>query len=531
MLICIKLKINKMSFLKNIIKADYLQRTRSYGFLITLLASVYVAYSFIPGYDSHYTTVRVNNFVGKNNSAWIGHVTAIMASTFLWLIGFYLVNDSIKRDKETGVGQIIATTSIGNFGYLVAKALSNFCVLLTITFVIILMALGLFFFRSKSPTFDIIQFLMPYLLSTIPSIFLVSVLAIVFEIIFGNKTNLSNLAFFFLFGFVIAKTNTGNNPNLAFVDPLGIKYLTDQMVAVVNAISPSTTNDVSAGYLFSENQKKQYFDFQGSTWTIFYVLSRIIWIAIGFGLLFFASKVFKRFDSRTIVLSKKKSAGFIITEIKTEPKEIQLSKLSKINPQFGIFPIIKTEFLMLIRKGPKWFWLINFAGMIALFLIPIKEAYQIALPVLWFLQINRWADLSTKEKFFGTSNFIYSSFNPLQRLLTSQILAGFLLATFLALPILVRQLFDGNLMATIAIIVGSLFLVSFAVFTGIISSGKRLFEILFFAVTYANINGVPFVDYFGAFHQDFQYLITMIVVLFLLLTTSFLFRNQEIKNQ
>ena len=520
-----------MSFYKNIIKADYLQRTRSYSFLITLLVSVYIAYTFIPDYDSRHTTVRVNNFVGKNNSAWIGHVTAIMSSIFLWLIGFYLVNDSIKRDKETGVGQIIATTSISNFRYLLAKAWSNFCILFTITLIIILMALGLYIFRGESGSFDIIQFVMPYLLATIPSIFLVSVLAIVFEVIFGNKTNLLNIVFFILFGLIISKTNTGNNPGLVFIDPLGIKYLTNQMVEVVNTISPSTANDFSAGYLFSEKQKKQYFDFQGSTWSLLYVLSRIIWIAIGFGLLFLTSKFFNRFDSKTIIVSKKKNSHLISNEIKTEPKQIQLSKLSKINPQFGIYPIIKTEFLMLIRKGPKWFWLINFGGMIALFLIPLQEAYKIGLPVLWFLQINRWADLSTKEKFFGTSNFIYSSFNPLLRLLTSQILAGFILAIFLALPILIRQLIDGNLLALSATIVGSLFLVSFAVFSGIISGGKRLFEILFFATTYAILNGVPFVDYFGGFHQDFQYLVLMIIVLLLLLTTSFLFRNREIKNQ
>lgn len=179
-----------MSFYKNIIKADFLQRTRSYSFLITLLVSVYIAYTFIPGYDSHYSTVRVNNFVGRNNSAWIGHVTAIMASTFLWLIGFYLVNDSIKRDKETGVGQIIATTSISNFEYLLTKVLSNFFVLLTITFIIILMALGLYIFRGENGSFDFMEFFMPYLLATIPSIFLVSILAIK-----AKQQNLTNIKY------------------------------------------------------------------------------------------------------------------------------------------------------------------------------------------------------------------------------------------------------------------------------------------------------------------------------------------------
>ncbi len=519
-----------MSFYKNIIKADYLQRSRSYVFLITLLVSVYVAYTFIPGYNSGYTTVRIGNYVGKNNSAWIGHVTAIMASTFLWIIGFYLVNNGIKRDKETGVGQIIATTSISNFGYLVAKAFSNFCVLLTIVFIIILMAFGLYMFRGES-NFDFVQFLMPYFLATVPSIFLVSVVAIVFEVIFGNKTNLINVAFFFLFAVVIAMTNAGSNPTLQFIDPLGIKFLTNQMVEMVNLTDSTNTNDISVGYLFSEKLKTNYFDFQGSTWSVFYVLSRIVWIAIGFGLLFITSKFFNRFDSKVIILSKKKSIDLVFNEIKTEPIQINLSELPKINPQFGVFPIIKTEFLMLIRKGPKWFWLVNFSGMIALFFMPINEAYQIALPILWFLQINRWADLATKEKFFGTNNFIYSSFQPLQRLLTSQIIAGFLLATFLASPLIIKQLIEGNMFSVISIIIGGLFLISFAVCSGIVSGGKRLFEILFFAVTYLIVNKFPFVDYFGGFHQDFQYLVIIILVLFLLLATSFLVRKHEIKNQ
>ena len=251
-----------MSLYKSIIKADYLQRSRSYVFLITILVSVYVAYTFIPGYDSGYSTVRVGNYIGKNNAAWIGHVTAIMASTFLWIIGFYLVNSGIKRDKETGVGQIIATTSISNFGYLLAKVFSNFCVLLTIVFIIILIALGLYFFRGDG-TFDFMQFILPYLLATIPSIFLVSVVAIVFEVVFGNKTNLMNVLFFFLFGAAIAITNAGTFPNLEFLDPFGIKFLTNQMVATVNLTHVNNTNDISVGYLFNENLKTNYFDFQG----------------------------------------------------------------------------------------------------------------------------------------------------------------------------------------------------------------------------------------------------------------------------
>ena len=119
------------SFL-TIIKLDYLQRTRSYTFLITLCASLAIAYTFIPEPNANYSTIRITNYIGTYNTAWFGYVTAIMSSLFLSLIGFYLVNNSIKTDLNTKVGQIIASTKIENFNYLFSKALSNFLVLLAI---------------------------------------------------------------------------------------------------------------------------------------------------------------------------------------------------------------------------------------------------------------------------------------------------------------------------------------------------------------------------------------------------------------
>src|ERR1700733_6130401 len=207
MLIYFSPKVISMSSYKSIIKADYLQRTRSYAFLITMLVSVCFAYTFVPPAGAKYSTVRIGDFVGENNAAWIGHITAIMASTFLWLLGFYLVSNGIRRDKETGVGQIIATTSISNFKYLLAKALSNFFVLLTITIIVMIMALSLVITRGGNYSFDLIQFIFPYIFTTIPSIFFVSVLAIFAEVVAGRYTHLQNIGFFILFMIVAGITN------------------------------------------------------------------------------------------------------------------------------------------------------------------------------------------------------------------------------------------------------------------------------------------------------------------------------------
>ena len=51
-----------------------------------------------------------NGYRGVYNSAWIGVLMTICCSTFLSLAGFYIVKNSVQRDTDTRVGQILAAT-------------------------------------------------------------------------------------------------------------------------------------------------------------------------------------------------------------------------------------------------------------------------------------------------------------------------------------------------------------------------------------------------------------------------------------
>jgi hypothetical protein len=521
-----------MNLLRSIVKADYLQRTRSYAFLVTVLVSVYFAYLFLPAPGANYSTVRVGNFVGESNSAWIGHVSAIMASTFLWLIGFYLVNSGIQRDRETGVGQIMATTSISNFNYLLAKAFSNFLVLLTVMLIVMAMALVMVVIRSGNYPFDGVQFFFPYIFSTLPSIFVVSILAVVAEVALGRYSILQNIVFFILFSVLVGGINASNKSGLAAADVLGVKKLTDGMSALVNTDSAKPLEQVSVGFIIGNQFKKKYFLFEGSHWSTVFILSRVMWIGIGFIFLYISSRFFHRFDEkRSLVIKKVKTPKNLEGSEHRITKDISVSALPKASPSFGIWPFVKTEFLMLVRKGPKWFWLINLGVFISLFFIPIAKAHQIGLPVLWFLQINRWGDIATKEKLYRTHYFTYAAYKPLQRLLMAQVLAGVLLAGLLAVPIIFRQLIQVNFLTVFSIIIGSFFVISLSVFMGVLSGGKRLFEIVFFMLTYAIVSGGSILDYFGGFNRGIGYVMLMVGIVAGLLAVAFMYRGYEISHQ
>ena len=511
------------SFL-NIIKLDYLQRTRSYAFLVTLCVSLALAYSFVPDPESTYTTVRIGDYIGNYNAAWIGYVTAIMASSFVSLLGFYLVNGSIATDINTKVGQIVASTQVGNFKYLFSKVLSNFLVLLSIAMLIFAMSILLFFWYGKGYTFDLMSFVKPYVIITFPTLFLISILAVVSEVFLGRYSIIQNIGFFFLFGFMAFSMQDNNTFNL---DITGSKIVMQQMENQVQEIVPSETVISAIGYTKNNNQTVKRFDFMGINFPVSFLLSRVVWLLFGMAILGLSSLFFHRFNTKE---KKTKEKNKLKVSEQKSMREVVLSSLPKAIINFGMLPLLKTELLLLFRSGKKWLWLLNLGGMLLLAFLDLKTAYQFVLPILWFLQVSRLSNLTTKEITHNVYYLAYASYKPLGRLLVSQLGAGIILMLFLALPLLVRLLTISNFTAVLSIALGGVFIVLFAATLGILAKGKKLFEILFFMMTYAIINGISFFDYFGGLTEQPYYIFRLFSAILVLGLVSFMVRKVDLRN-
>ncbi|CAN5337704.1 hypothetical protein BH10BAC4_BH10BAC4_17840 [soil metagenome] len=520
-----------MKHFLTIIKGDYLQRTRSYAFLVTLAIALYLAYTFVPPVDANYTTVRIGNYLGDYNSAWIGHVTAMMTSVFLALIGFFLINNSVKKDIETEVGMIIATTRISNFNYLLSKVLSNFLVLLSIVGIVLFMSIIVFFLRSKDFPFEISQFLLPYAVVTLPNMFLVSCLAVVAEVFLGRRSVIQYILFFALFNIVIANVQPKRGTEmLTYLDPFGVKIVTMKMEDFVRTRYGDEVRVMSMGFNFGDKKEIKMFVFEGIQWPFLFILSRLAWMAFGVTLVWGGSRYFHRFDVKARIREKKKPKVLENISSREVAKELKISSLPPMTVDYSILPFIKTEVLMLIRKGPRWFWIINLGSMVALLFTPLTIAHQFLLPILWFLQVVRLSDLVTKEKTNLVHYFTYAAYQPLKRLLPSQIMAGISLMIVLSVPLLLRYTITSQWLPIGGIIAGAIFIVLLSTFLGIVSGGKKLFEILFFAITYANVNRVPFCDYFGATWTSAQPLGILLILIVGFTGISWLVRDYEIKH-
>ncbi len=497
----------------SIVRYDYLQRTRSYAFLITLCASLALAYTFVPEPNASYSTIRISDYIGYYNASWFGYVTAIMTSIFLSLIGFYLVNSGIKADNDTRVGQIVATTPIKNLSYLMGKATSNFAVLFTIVCCVFFMSAMLFFLYNDGYPFELLQFVKPYLLVVLPPICFISTLAVVFEVLLGRYSVIQNIAFFFLFTALALPSPLEDTHFMT--DVFGSKIVTQQMITKVNDISnTTTTSGLNIGYVLGNSKESKRFLFEGVDFSAPFILSRILWMLGGVFLLVLIAPFFHRFDGKRLVKAKKDTAQAMGKNRKVN--EVMLSALPAVQADYSIVAFVKTEVLLLCRHGKRWLWLINLGGMVLLSVLPIAIAHQYVLPILWFLQVGRLSELNTKEITYGLHYLAFTSFKPMRRLLFSQLLSGILLVVSLSAPLLIRYVVASDFVAVASIAVGGVFIVLLAAALGILSKGKKLFEILFFMITYTNINGLAFTDYFGGMPHGSFYVPVMALLCLLL---------------
>ncbi|WP_219225528.1 hypothetical protein [Pedobacter antarcticus] len=527
-----------MQYLYNIIKADYLQRTRSYSFLITLAVTVFMAYSFVPPDTASYTTLSALGYKGVYNSAWVGYVSGIMTSFMLSFYGFLLVNSGIKKDIETEVGLIIATTPVTNFKYLLSKQLSNYLVLLTITGITFIVSIAVFLVRGTDQPFILGNFVFPYLFFAIPALFVVAALAVTAEVFLGKRSILQFIIYFLLFGICMAFINEKGGSDTGVFDPFGLSLMTKSITQHINTHFNEDIKSVSFGFIFNGHKTFKLFAWEGLNWTPIFIFSRLLWIGFGLGLIYISSLFFHRFDFKQAVTIKKKKLQSASAVSATEagqlidPMRISRSVLPALSFNYGIYPLIKTEFLLLIRQGNKWLWLLNAALWVAMFVAPFKYAYSYLLPVLLFLQVTRWSELVTKEKTNRIHYFAYASYKPLQRMLPAQIMAGILLAISLSLPVIIRSISTSNLYAVIGLLNGAVLIVLLAVALGILTGGKKLFEVFFFLLTYAVINQVPFADYLGSLPDHHAPFFIWIVLMMNLTLTVVLFiaRRYQIRH-
>jgi hypothetical protein len=516
----------------HIAKADFLQRIRSYNFLIALGACIFLIYSFVPSLDAGYVIVSLGNYRGLYNAAWIGGMVANCVP-FYMLIGFYLVNYAVKRDFDTGVGQIIATSPITKAQYLTGKLISNFTVLLFILLVIALMTIVMFFVRGETNQLEFGKLLLPLLLHTVPAMFILASIAVFFDSQSGLNRGMINIIYFFLWIFLISISLAS-----PLFDVFGMTIFITEIQSAISTVHLDWNGDFGTGILIRDTLVgNKIFTWEGMTWTSSVFLDRLFWMTTSFGLVLLASLGFNRFDTSKSPVRKlkkplfQKKKSFHIDNTGA-PSHIKFKDTPLPEARFSMMSLLVVEMRFLI-KGNSTLWLISTSILfIVSILSPIEFAYKIALPLLWFFQTLVLSRIGSREIINKCNEYIFSAAYPLRRQLPATMSAAILFMLLLALPVSLRVLFNGGFYSVYAIVVGALFIPVFALTLGILSEGSKLFEVIITIIVYGYFNGVYFFDFTGAIGESHEFGMAHYLLggTFTLVILAFLLRNRQIRH-
>ncbi len=526
--------------LYHLMRADFLERTRRYSFLLTLGFVIYFAYLFVPPNHARYATLQMAGHRGVYNSAWLGCQVAMLTTLFLSFAGFYLTKNTISRDRQTGVGQILAATPMSKILYVLGKACSNFAVLAVMVLVLIIAVAVMQLVRAEDLHIQAWPLASPFLFLTLPTLAIIAALAVLFEAIKALRGGLGNAAFYFLWTLAIAlDVREGKDLDLVF----GFSTPLQSMQTATAQAYPEYDADkarFSMGFNFKANDELwnlKTFTWEGVAWTPALLLKRLACLAIAFGLALVAAFCFDRFDSTATVRVKKKRRGEAqesAAEV-ASPKEVSiptlhLTPLAPAQSRYNFGRVLRAE-LQLMLKGVSRWWLLIAAGLIiASAIVPLEIGRQWLLPFAWIWPLLLWSKMGTRENLHGTQQLVFSAPKILQRQLPAAWLAGFLITLLMGSGVLLRTILAGEWQSGFALLMGSLFIPTLALTFGVWSGSSKLFEVIYLILWYLGpMNRMPYADYIGVTNEAIALGMPLMVLLSTATLLVFMFWGRRVQ--
>jgi hypothetical protein len=468
-------------------------------------------------------TLRLDDYRGVDNSAWLGTVVGLIATVWVSLVGFYIVKNSIQRDRRTRVGQILAATPMNKSFYTLGKTFSNFAVLAVMVLILALAAVLIQILRGEETQIALGALLSPILLLGLPAVAVVAALAVLFESLPVLRGGVGNVFYFFFWTGLISisvtlVTGTQQPTGLhALQDFTGIAVVMGQMQTQLHALDSQVRSAASFGFGNFHATTKTFL-WTGIHWTPALLFGRALWLAVAAALALLAAVFFDRFDPAGNGLRlgrKQKSVASNADVLDSQSSGVEPARASAFHltpllrdasnrqTRTRFFSLIVAEFRLLFR-GHGWWW---YAGAVGLFLgcllSPVGAARSGVLVAAWIWPVLFWSQMGTREESFSTGSLIFSSPRAVPRQLLAMYAAGVLLAALTGGGLALRLLFAGDLSALAAWGAGVLFIPSMALVLGVTTGSRKPFEALYTAWWYVGpLHHIRQLDFMGTTAQS-----------------------------
>jgi hypothetical protein len=458
-------------------RADFFDRIRRRNYLVSLMCMAVLTMLFFPNHEDVYATVVIGGYRGIYNSAWIGASLAILNVFTLPIICFYLVKNAVERDRDRGISELIAATSVGKFEYILGKWFSNLTLLIGLMLMMSLTSIFVQLWHGEDYTINLLHLLLPQLFYVVPMLAAIAAAALLFETIPILRGGIGNVVYFFLWIALIVNAVDSSG---------GIGAVIDQIQADVMAFDPQSDGSVEIGV--SVNDGEEIFKSSTFSWSgIKYDSSvfKSFGIIMGFSVLvlLLATAFFDRFkkakDHSQTKAGSQKIARKMASIIAPASKLFE-----KATDPWSFTRLVRQEFLLLIRGSSIWWYLMMMGLAFAQLVAPIEAVVIGIVPATWILSILVFSPMGHRELQQGAAPLIFSCPSPIKKQFPAMLVAGSLVALMLVGCAFARFLVMGEFFSALMLLTGALFISSFALACGALTRTSRTFEILFTVLWY-----------------------------------------------
>jgi hypothetical protein len=441
-------------------RADFLERTRRASFLLVMAAALGMMWLVHTGN----LTVRVGDWRGMFNAAWLGMMLVSLVAVFISLFGFYLVKDTLTRDRQTGVGQIVAATPTSTALYLLGKWASNTLVLMSIMLVCALAALVLMLVRQEAEVGSLWHLVLPVLFIAGPALAIIAALAVVFESVPWLRGGFGNVAFFFVWIAGLAGGMDVVTGWLAGLDPFGLALFMPDIKSQVRLLDPTYKDSLLIGG--GPREAAKLFLYDGLAWTPGLIALRGVVLLLAASIAVTPVLWFDRFRTPGV------ATGTRLDLIRRVPR---------LDALFDALGMVGAELRMLLAGQP-WWWL---AGLVICALVQLGQPEALVFGWLW--PVLAWSVMGCRAERDDMLPLILSTPRPVLRPVFAAWIAGGLLAALAGFGTLVNLVMTGDSAGLLAFLIACLAIPALALACGTVAGSARLFEILWLCVWYIGL--------------------------------------------
>src|SRR6185295_8366370 len=464
------------------VAAEVRTRLRSPGTVVALAAILLGAYLWIPNPGGKATSVSWQLPDGRlqtsvHSAVYIGSAMAFLGGFFAVAVGFYLVAGSIRRDRERGIGAILAATPLPNVAYLLGKWLAHVAYLSILTLLIV--PIGVYhWLRFGVGHFDLAGFLGPLLLLALPGIAFVAAMAVLWDVSPGLSGRMGLVIWFFVLSMVAAalpiaqasNPATGRVDRLPWFDPMGGTSVS----VLIRRSLPQAKGEISTGLIFREQVVEQV-AWSGLPIDAGFVARRlagILWALPPLGL---ALLVFDRFDParRRLRLRRAKPPTVIEEAPGTAPApSVRFADLEPARARPSALRAVVADAALLWKTGSFLRWAVVLAALLAA-VLPASAAPMVGAAFLLLLA-PLISEAACREEIAGAAPLVFSQPGVPRSTVLWKLGSVALFTALLGAPFALRAL-AASPARGFAALSGLLFVAALAVSFGSLSRGGKLF--------------------------------------------------------